>query len=373
MKKGIIIKIAACIAIIGVLVFAVGFFEDTYVPIKHINMETMKISFFDGRDYAIGEMLRDHGDIVHPEYEISLDSSQVAAMKEALGEAKKVDTTSGSAYRNCDSILAIIDRYKVTMGEDKVYYCDGEKYVWEKDPLQIYEAPTFATEVGKIAEEYKVANVYVSPFAQEVISVSHEGNNLELTSQVLEYLQQYTFSKVEITSAYEDLGQVSDVISFEDGTYLQLFSENGLYGYLGGEGYEYYVNIGCRYLDRMNEKIAVFYDNQSKGFGAAYNDAQVQVIYKGNAVVLEDEKAENVKKMSREAEYHEYDWLTPGYDMGDCVEIKMEEGSFYIPSNRGYGNRYYRGTTDNTIYFATNLDEKLILELMNLAGIQWNW
>jgi len=372
MKKGLVIKIIVFIGIVVALVLAIGLFEATYVPIKHIHMETVKISFFDGRDYKTGELLRDvYGDIVHPEYEISLDSNQVALLKKALAEAKKY--RKSSSYDMCDCIVAFIDRYKITIGEDKVYYCDGEKYVWEKDLAQIYEAPAFAVELYKLVEEYKVANIYVNPFVQQVVSVTHEGADLELTSEVMECLQSYTFSKVEITSAYEDLGQVSDVISFEDGTYLQLFSENDCYGYLGGEGYEYYVNIGNGYLRNLNKKLATFYNNQSKGLGAAYDDAQVQVIYKGNAVVLDGEIAEKVKRMSRETEYHEYDWLTPDYDMGDCVEIRMEEGSFYIPSNRGYGNRYYRGVADNTIYFATNLDEKLVLELMNLSGIQWNW
>lgn len=240
MKKNRLI-IAFLIGCIGLLVGVGVLLYQSYDSMKHVKIESLTITFFDGRDAWIGELLLVDGDIVHPRYELRLSGEQTAPLQEALSKASK---HKEDRLHPCNCIAGGVNRYKITINDELELYSDGRSYLWTQTPFCLYEADAFAAEVDRLVTEYLVQNVYIDLSEKEIACVIYEGVERKPEEAVRKKWRNYTFSQVAISPKYDGLGQICGRIVFEDQTSLALFSEMGSYGYLSGDGFEYYVTIG---------------------------------------------------------------------------------------------------------------------------------
>lgn len=334
--------------------------------LQNVNIGTMTIAFYEHYNRATAEAINANTDIKLPEYVITLDAEQIAAIQATVPAIEEY-VDDGSDLCNC--AVALFDKYEICINDEIVLNCDPNGFIWETDPWTVYTADAFAEAVNNIATEYLAENIYFNPFEEGVDFIIHDGDSIEVTDDLMERLGEYSFSRVECATDYNSFDQIENVITLSNGGVLLTYAEYDSYAYLDGANYGYYVVICEPSPTTLNEYLENVYNNRTNGFGVIDDTAEITVCAGDVCVVADNELADMIRSQSKEMEYNHFDWLNENYEIEESVVIVTDNGSYYIPIDRTYGNRYYV-TENGEKYFIAGFSSEVTSRVFELVGIE---
>lgn len=310
----------------------------------NLEINSMTVSFYNGYNYSTAEALNEMGSMTLEEYTINLDADQIKRVQRTLSDIEVFP------YKECDDLVAVPDYYKIRINDSLEILCSSFRYIAVEEPLTMFNADDFIQVIRDICDEYLEANVSLILFDEGIDFINCNGKSIEINQELLDNLNQFTFSKADINNKYEEYGTVESTIALSNGAVLLLFDGENKFGYIDGADYNYFVMMGSYMSYSLPEFLNNVSNNRDKNLGAIDN-ANVTFSYNGKELnasnVISSEEIEDIIKYSRIMYYASYDWLDKDYDIEESVCIGVENGCFYIPVNKTYGNRYYVDSKGN--------------------------
>lgn len=310
----------------------------------NLEINSMTVSFYNGYNYSTVEAINESGSMTLEEYTVNLNADQIERVQSTLSDIEVFP------YEECDGLVAVPDYYKICINGSLEILCSSFRYIAVEEPLTMFNAEDFIQEIENICDEYLEANVSLKLFDEGVDFIICNGKSIDINSELLDDLNQFTFSKVDINDKYEEYGTVESTIALSNGAVLLLFDGDNKFGYIDGTDYNCFVMMGEYMSYSLPEFLENVSNNRDKNLGASDN-ASVTLSYNGKELaadnVISSEEVEDIIKYSRIMYYASYDWLNKDYEIEESVCIDIGNGCFYIPVNKTYGNRYYVDSEGN--------------------------
>jgi len=334
--------------------------EDAYPDFNTYDIESASLTFYAGYNIATAEYLNASGEYNLPKYTIELDASQIEELQTALAESE--------AYDMSDTWTEYIDYVNITINDSLVLSSDGWEGVWLASPFTEYRSDDVISLINGWVQEYMEENEYIYLWDNELDYILNNGNMIEPDSRQLSDLEKYHFTKVGIETDYEEYGEVEDVLVFKDGSALLLFEDNSHFGYLDGVDYGFYVYIDIPDSTSLIHYISLMANGIETPATTAVDSDTITISYDGESYSADDTLIESINAESKTITYSQYDWLDLDYDRGDCVSIETANGTFYIPTNTGYFNRYFI-SNDGEIYMSDPFSTDIEIQIFETAGL----
>lgn len=310
----------------------------------NLEINTMTVSFYDGYNYSTAEAINEIGDMTLEKYTISLDADQIARVQSTLSDIEVFP------YEEYDCLVAVPDYYKICINDSLEICCSSFRYIAIEEPLTMFNADEFIQVIKDICDEYLKANVKLNLFEEGVDFIICNGASIEVDSEIMKDLNQFSFSETDMKDDYEEFGTVQSTIALSNGAVLLLFDRENKFGYVEGTGYNFFVMMDTYKSYSLPEYIVNIGKNRNNNLGASDN-ATITFSYNGKEVqavdALSSTMIEEIIKESKIMYYAQYDWLNKDYEIEESVCIDVENGCFYIPVDKSYGNRYYIDSDGN--------------------------
>lgn len=325
-----------------------------------LNLESMTVEFYEGRNISTGEYLD------AKRYKIELNDEQLKEAQEALSKAYRYPDEE-NPLKVCDLIIS--DDFIITINDSLEFYSDNWRYLVCETEDYVCDATEFTEYLSKLTDEYLDENEHITPLDCGIDFIVMENQEVEVTDNLVDELNNFNFTETDIDSTYEDYGEIQCVIALKDNNVLLLYKDNSHTGYLDGEDYGYFVNINGPTIQSMTDCIKLYADNNENNLGAIDNDSPVTFSYDGKEYDADEDLTYEINKLSSSLDYSQHDWLTKDYDMGDCVTVTLDNGKICIPVDHSISlNRYY--IADNgEIYLITDIDDNIIQKIFKAVGL----
>lgn len=332
---------------------------------ENLEINSMTISFYNGYNYSTAAAINESGSMNLEEYTINLEADQIERVQSTLSAIEVFP------YEEYDCLVAVPDYYKICINDSLEILSSSYRYIAVEEPLIMFNADDFIQVINDICDEYLEANVSIKPFDEGIDFIICNGESIEINSELLDTLNQFTFTEADIKGKYEEYGTVESTIALTNGAVLLLFQGDDKFGYIDGRDYNCFVMMKKYKSYSLPEYLKNVSNNRSRNLGASDN-AIVKLSYNGKEIdaidALSSEMIEEIIEESKIMNYAKYDWLNKDYEIEESVCIDIENGRFYMPIDKTYGNRYYVDNEGNkylVISFGGEI-ESLIFEAFEI-------